>query len=64
MRRFENKTDVAKSVLVIAQRVLENAKAGRVYPKESIEWAERTVRQNTPATEPNRARAFPSEQRS
>lgn len=42
------KTDFAKEILIIAQRILDNVAAGRVYPKESVDWAEQTVRFNTP----------------
>ena len=43
------KTDVAKSVLLVARRVLENVKAGRVYSPREIEWAEDIVKANTPS---------------
>lgn len=42
------RTDIAKSVLEIARRVLDNVKAGRVYPQGTVEWAEQIVRGNTP----------------
>ncbi len=50
------RTDVAKSVLVIAQRVLENVTLGRVYPQGTVEWAEAIVRGNAPPP-PSRSEA-------
>ena len=42
------KTDIAKEVLVIAKRVLENVDLGRVYPDGTVEWANRIVASNPP----------------
>jgi hypothetical protein len=41
-----SRTDIAKEVLVIARRVLENVDAGRVYPAGTVEWAKQIVNGN------------------
>ena len=52
-----DRTDIAKSVLEIAKRVLDNVKAGRIYPQGTVEWAEQIVRGNAPPDGRGEARA-------
>lgn len=50
------RTDIVKSVLEIAKRVLENVDAGRVYPSGTVEWAKQIVAGNRPKKPPQHGR--------
>jgi hypothetical protein len=44
--RHDKRTDIAKSVLAIAARVLENVTLGRIYDAKTVEWANHIVKAN------------------
>lgn len=52
-----SRTDFAKEILLIAERVIAEKDSGRQVDPQRLEWAEAIVRANVPAPHQSRAPA-------